>query len=761
MSEKPQDPEQAAETVNDQPAEQQPTLQSLFDAFFNELDLGFNQELGKTSERLKEARTSLEKEIEKARADMARCRDKQRETCNKLTSTELNAEEQAQQIVTTIESQMALIFRRVRPAVDRSLRPFSPRREPVIGLLRQIHESYLKAAQKLSEQPPAASAPSVDDVTTDKAAQPRNKLLELSRAARQSAEKSLSLTPRKVAEEFLSSRPAPGQNRLVPAYRKAYEETQTRLSDTWRGLRFHLEIALDDLLSAQDADLAESNKGSDLTASLRQTCLLATEVYTDADAKLAASLQPLTAFLDKLGERLRQEHKEVVNELRDTLEEVDTWGTITGHTLRWSLGRARKVFREGRERLSQGGEEMSRTAGNGISQTGGTLLKNLQSLLGKSDTASELLLNLADLPTVDAVFERAEELPGLYRRLFTLGPLKNREFMVARDEELESLEEVLKRWEEGKASSVALVGPEGSGKTSLINCFESEFGNRGTVLRTEFHKRLRNEADLLSHFCERLECREETTDLDKLAEHLLNGPRRLIIVEGGHLLALRAVDGRQAARGFLQLMLATHRHCLWLVSFRKYPWQRLDYQIGIGRYFTHQVRTLFHDKEELREAILLRHRTAGMPLTFLGNDADTSEEAGKANEERFFSSLFDISSGNLDAAIYCWLISTRYRPEGDTLAIAPLGRPDLGFLRNLGRDYHFALAEIVGNGGLTVEEYCRIFRCGRDCGRMTLDYLVHLNLVKMEANEGSRHYCLNPVFFGPVTKFLETLNILY
>lgn len=762
MSEKPQSPNKPAKQAEDRTTvEKAPSLPTLFDAFFLDMDRGFAEELARTRTRTQELRVNLEKEVGKARADLARCRENLQDICAGIDKKTSKAEDQAQQLVSTIESQMALLFRRVRPGVDRELRPFSPRKEPVVAPLRRIHESYLKAAQKLPDSPD--NSEELDKTTTDIDSQPiqtKDRLALLSRQVRRTAEKTLSMTPRRMAEEFLNTRPAPEQSRLVQAYRKAYEESQTRLSDTWRGLRFHLEIALDDLRTIQDTDLAAASEAKALKTGLQDACTQTTEVFADTDAKLATCLQPLTSFLDGLEERLRLKHRDLSNELRDALEEVDTWGKITGHTLRWTFGRAKRLFHESRERIAHSREEVVRTAGSGITQTG-TLLKSLQMLLGRTEAPSEILLNLADLPTQDRVFEHAEDLPSLYQRLFTLGPLKNREFMVAREEELETLEEGLKRWEQGKASSIALVGPEGSGKTSLINCFESEFGNRGEVLRTEFQKRLCCETDLLQHFCDLLAGAENLHDLESLKAHLLAGPRRLIIVEGGHFLALRDIDGLQPARAFVQLMMATHRHCLWLVSFRKYPWQRFDYQLGIARYFTQQVHTLFHDQEELREAIMLRHRTTGLPLTFLGNEDDSSAEALKNNEQNYFRNLFEITSGNLDAAIYYWRISLV--AKDNSLTIAPLGRPDLSFLQNLGLDYLFALGEIVGNGGISVEEYCRIFRCHRDCGRMTLEYLAHLNLVKLERTKEASlaYYCLNPVFFGPVTRVLESMNILY
>jgi len=749
-----------------EPAPDDSTTRATVEAFLYDIDAGFAAEMAQAADRLNAARQNAGRALVEAGASLGKSREKLQSLLQAAEKKQDLDDEALRRLAAEIDGQLTWIFRKVRPAVDRELRAFAPRKKPIQTLLGKINRLYASATAALPDEIPTQEPPPKEQPADGPpVARARQFGHDLAARLRLQIETHLQISPRNVIEEMLAGRPEPKRHPLVQKYQDCFDQTSSRIDDIWRGIRFHLEVAADELEPRGETGEAEEQEGAENAAGAIASAKSAVEVLVEAERALPAALDPLVSFFELTPDQLTAEHQAFAQALRQEFESVDSWDKTWHHLLRRLLRTLTGLRNRAEEVIDQGREEVVRSASSGLTQTG-NILKNIQGLLGKGGKTEEILLTLTDLPTMSHVIEKAGRLPTLYQRLFTLGPLKNREFLVAREEELEELEDIFQRWQAGKACSVALVGPEGSGKTSLVNCFENQFGSKGEFLRTEIRRRVRSEADLLQFFQQWLKIEEVMTSPEDLVAFLLRGPRRVLIIEGGHHLGLRVIDGYRGVRAFLHVLMATRRHCLWLVTFRKSPWSRLDYQVGIGQHFTHQVRTLFHEEEQIREAIQLRHRTSGLPLLFAGEaeNGKKGEEAQAEKEARFFRELFEASSGSIDAAIYFWLLSVSYDEQARAIKAEQLGKPEFGFIRGLGHDYLFALAEVISHGGLTSEEYCSIFRRDALEGRMLLDYLTHLNILHASGGESPEKplsYSLNPIFFGPTAQVLESMNILY
>ncbi len=240
----------------------------------------------------------------------------------------------------------------------------------------------------------------------------------------------------------------------------------------------------------------------------------------------------------------------------------------------------------------------------------------------------------------------------------------------------------------------------------------------------------------------------------------------MIIIENVHRLLLRTPGGLQCLRAFLRLVLASRRRLLWVITCRKYPWQRMQHLLQIDRYFSHQLQTLFGTQSEMRDALLLRVQTSSYQVVFLKNSDNGSgpQKNGSDQEtlqERFFADLFAASRGNMQAALYYWLLCLNYDQTLESLTISPLGKLDYSSLRSLDRQQFYALAEIISHGELTAAEHAAIFACDLLRSDMLLGHLVQLNLLEYAAEESeSGCYRLNPLFFAPATATLEGRNIL-
>jgi len=242
-------------------------------------------------------------------------------------------------------------------------------------------------------------------------------------------------------------------------------------------------------------------------------------------------------------------------------------------------------------------------------------------VIGVQAQSHETLLAFADLPNESDVAERTRALPPIYRRLFAPSPLQNDEMLVGRKAALEALDAAVARWSAGRPSSVAVVGPEGSGKTSLLNCLEGELEETFPVLRCELTRRVRTVDELVRTVASWFGLEDPGEGVEALTERVLEMDRCVVVLEGGHYTMLRALGGRRVVEALMLFVLSTRARVLWIVTFRLYPWRRMNELMNISQFFSHTVETPFHTAEKLEEAILLRHRSSGLPLRFSEKNA--------------------------------------------------------------------------------------------------------------------------------------------
>lgn len=653
--------------------------------------------------------------------------------------TSEEAKEFVKRLQTELTAQRTWLLKKVRPQFEQAAKGRLAGRKTVLALLEKLTDSARKQLERYQAERDALPLPADAGLS----AQLAFRLRETARA------RGLLNSP----AENLPTTEELEYHPLVEELSELSARLHSRVADLWPSIRFHFQVAEEELARLVVSE-EEKKSAVDFGKGVEEAEQLACGVLATAEQQIAELFAPLDDYWAGLAERLEVCGQKLAG------------GKYSGSQPWQDLGeslkrRGKKAFRHYFDISDQEETSLLRAASH-------KMFSNLQEVLHKEAAPQEKLLSLTDLPSAQEVLRRSETFPPLHRRLFTLGPLKTREFLVARDEELEVLDDLFTRWEQGQACSLAVIGPEGSGKTSLVNCFASEYGAQGELLRLEIDKRLQSPEDVIELFRQGFDIKKPLATLDELIGELLTRPKGMVLVEGGHNLALRVVGGGRAVEALCYLLLATRRHFLWLVTFRKVPWERLDYQYQINRFFTHQISTLLAGQQEIRQVLLLRQRISGYPLSFSGEgngkESNGNTGDGRERENRFFRELFAASGGNLDAAFHYWLLCLGYDAEKESFHACPLGKIDFSFLRELDGDQRFTLAEVLGHGGLSAEEHQRIFHCDPLTGRLRLEYLASLGLLLVEPPRGAGgdvRYRLNPVYYTPVVKTLEVMNILY
>jgi hypothetical protein len=335
-------------------------------------------------------------------------------------------------------------------------------------------------------------------------------------------------------------------------------------------------------------------------------------------------------------------------------------------------------------------------------------------------------------------------------------------FLVGRDAEMAALGELRECWKSSRPAAALVVGERGSGKTSLLNCATSRLFRDIDPVRAEIQKRIRTTGEM-RQFVSGLFGFSVADDF----ETSLLGVQRVVMIEGLEWTFLRQVGGYEALRELLRIIAMTSGRILWVLTTNDVSFHFLDAAFRIRQYFTQSLYTMAVERNDVEEAILMRHHLTGWRLhvtdsviaqrkdpSYAHSKSDTGDEwAGFP-----FGQLFRDSDGIFAAAFYLWLHSIERAEDGVLYVkyrgqdVTEHGLPAL----NLG--YMQTLFALLLHGGITVEEDAAV--CGTPVheSRMRLEALSESGLVERDAISG--HFHVQTSAIGPVRRALRRTNLL-
>ncbi len=361
--------------------------------------------------------------------------------------------------------------------------------------------------------------------------------------------------------------------------------------------------------------------------------------------------------------------------------------------------------------------------------------------------------------------KQLDKMPYVYQRLFRPAPLDDERFFAGRDTELEKIKDIFANWKTHPYSATAIVGENGSGRTTLLHFAESQVFRGYPVMKLELNKTITKPEDLFTRLSETLTQFDAET-LDTLETEINSSDNRLVcIVENAHKLFLRTVNGFEALERFLLFVSRTQQKIFWVITFGIYSWKYLNKSIGISRYLGNIITLSDMPLSQIEAIILKRHRVSGYRLQFEGEPALLESRKYKklASEELqqeflknvYFEQLNRQSLGNITVALLLWLLSIREIKE-DKLIISPIIEYDVSFLQQISQDIVFTFAAFLQHHILNEAEYAAIFRTNNQNSTMQLENLRNKGLL----TKGPNGYQLHHLIYRPVVKNLKMNNIL-
>lgn len=351
-----------------------------------------------------------------------------------------------------------------------------------------------------------------------------------------------------------------------------------------------------------------------------------------------------------------------------------------------------------------------------------------------------------------------EKVPFAYRRLFRTAPLEVSDFLRGRSLALGAIESAVRRWSQGGFSAIALVGEQGSGKTSLINCAMEEKLAGIPIVRHRIRSSLTQMEEFVPVLKNLLDGRAD--DLETLRSEVeRSNTRRIVILEDVHQLYLRARGGLDLLRALLEFIDATGGNVLWIVTIDQYAWQYLNHALSLSRHFAFLIETGRLSRGELEGAIMARHQATGYELYFLDKQGKRSQEQEAAREE-FFNAMSRVCAGNVFSAIYYWLQSVQTVAD-NAVEIASIEELKLDFLSSLTVEGMLSLGMVIQHGSLSAEHYAAIFHMPLIEANARLAHLQRMGMVQQsELGSDKREYSVNPLLYHPIVVELKRRNIV-
>lgn len=355
--------------------------------------------------------------------------------------------------------------------------------------------------------------------------------------------------------------------------------------------------------------------------------------------------------------------------------------------------------------------------------------------------------------------------PDDYLAAFPLHPVLGEDdaLIVPRDAVLAQVSEQLDRWRESRVDgSLVLIGEKGAGKTTLAAQLSIRLDGVDLLEHTLTGKPTTSAA-LIERLAPALG-HPDVQDPDALAEALVAGPERVVVLDEAHNAFLRIVDGYGAYDALVDLVNATAGRVFWVLIFNSFTWQFLNESRGRVHYFRRLLMVPPWTPEEIQQLIRLRHQQTGFELRFdevLLSDGRASQSSFTLVEgaEGYFRLLWESSGGNPRIATQLWLQSLT--PAGERkLGVGLFREPDTDVLDGLQDELVFALAAICHHENLGAAELAQSMNTSLGFARFAMQFLSESGLIEAKDAEGER-YTLAPAYYRAVLRKLRSKHLLF
>ncbi|TVQ12277.1 MAG: hypothetical protein EA361_11395 [Bacteroidetes bacterium] len=357
-----------------------------------------------------------------------------------------------------------------------------------------------------------------------------------------------------------------------------------------------------------------------------------------------------------------------------------------------------------------------------------------------------------------------QKLPFVYRRLFVNEPLKDATFYMKRQNESGMLEKAWERWKQGVFTPALIYGEKGSGISSFVNMFVKEkIRQSPPVFSVVPAKRVNTEEDLLALLG--LSFRAEAfLKLHDLYDYVEKQAPFVVYADKLHMMYLRLPGGFTILKRFFEIISNTSRKIFWICTCGLYSSQYLHKAIGLYDYFPVLIPMRKLNSEEVRNVIMMRHKTSGYDLYFKPSPEDLKERMyvkkdDSAKQEylktKYFNALNRHTQSNIAFALQLWLRSAE-KAEDNRIHLNSLDMLDFSFVFNLPAEVIFGLHALILHERLDLFQLSQVLNISKRQAVLLLMRLADRGIVSEEKGL----YGIHPLLYRQTIMLLNDRNLI-
>ena len=195
--------------------------------------------------------------------------------------------------------------------------------------------------------------------------------------------------------------------------------------------------------------------------------------------------------------------------------------------------------------------------------------------------------------------------------------------------------------------------------------------------------------------------------------------------------------GLETIRHIKQLVDNFSSKCLFIVNLNPFAYEVLKRVEDLDTFSLGSIRCRPFNSFELRQLILLRHKSSGLQFTF-GNKSE--EEINEITLARLFNRVFEYSHGNPGMAMNAWLCSMK-KFSGKTISISMPAISDTEVINKLPAMWSMICIQLLMHKRMSLKKLSQVLSQQEDEIGEQLRAMTRIGIVKARNME---LYGLNP-----------------
>ncbi|MEN7546453.1 AAA family ATPase [Rapidithrix thailandica] len=317
--------------------------------------------------------------------------------------------------------------------------------------------------------------------------------------------------------------------------------------------------------------------------------------------------------------------------------------------------------------------------------------KKLQNMGYSSTSYLENLIHLKE--KVSPKKDVLQHLPFYYKQLFLKSHTSGKELWYGREKELQEINKAIGRYHQTRSGALLIVGEQGMGKTFLADYAAQQNFSKGKVFH--IHPPFKGSASVRTFKNSVTRALKSHEGFDTAFERL--NDNSVCVFHDIELWWDRSPDGYAVIDMIKHLIDQAGHKCCMIFTINPYAFRFINHLKNLEDSFLKIVTCEPFPAEALKNIILLRHQSSRMKFRLNGQlekDLPVWKLAG------LFSSIFDISGGNIGIALQTW-VSNIEKIDGETLEIKSPTYPNIEVLRNMKPEWVIVLVQFILHKRLT------------------------------------------------------------